>query len=187
MSVPDYIEPTVGWRVWDVVEEAGALRLRSPAFLTIWLPRREAMALCRRSFPSLYSAGLPDHLAPHERCSCGLYATQRAADAAPYLSRLFTRRHCVLHRVMGRVSLWGSVVECRRGWRASRAYPVSLYVPTARKRLLSFLTRLPPPLLPAEEIALGLADYGVPIEVVDCATPGEVVAAVESARTAQDY
>jgi hypothetical protein len=31
-------------------------------------------------------------------------------------------------RAMGRVALWGDVVECERGWRASHAYPLDLYV-----------------------------------------------------------
>jgi hypothetical protein len=34
----------------------------------------------------------------------------------------------VLGRVAGRVRLWGTVVECERGWRASHAYPSRLLV-----------------------------------------------------------
>ena len=35
----------------------------------------------------------------------------------------------VAPRVLGRVSLWGDVVECAWGWRASFAYPAQIYVP----------------------------------------------------------
>jgi len=184
MEAPDFCEPTLGWRVWDIVDQDGALRLRSPAFLTLWLPRREAVALCRRSFPSRRVFGLPEHRAPEERCSCGIYAAREAAQAVPYLSRLFPRRPGVLHRVVGRVSLWGRVVECERGWRGASAYPCALYVPTAARRRLFSFRRLPPPLVPAEEVALGLAEYGVPIELVDCGTRGELLSALDASGRA---
>ena len=32
----------------------------------------------------------------------------------------------VIGRLLGQVALWGKVVECERGWRAERAYPVGL-------------------------------------------------------------
>ncbi len=179
MLAPDYVEPTLGWRVWDVAELDGRLRLRSPAFGTVWLPRREVIALCRRSFPSLAAAGLGDHRAPHERCCCGIYAAGRAGQAASYLTRLFARRPGTLHRVIGRVSLWGLVVECERGWRAARAYPASIYVPSAGKRRLPSPVRLPRPLVPTEEIALALADYRVPVELIDCRTKQEAVELLE--------
>jgi hypothetical protein len=31
--------------------------------------------------------------------------------------------------VIGRVMLWGEVVECEHGWHAACAYPAHLYVP----------------------------------------------------------
>ena len=176
---PDYVEPIYGWRVWDVIELDRALRLCSLAFWTVWLPRREAVALCRRSLVNLAWAGLPSHTAPQARCSCGIYATQTATQATAYLSRQFRRRADTLHRVVGIVALWGTVVESERGWRGSHSYPAILYVPTARPRLRSPLANLPRPRLPAEEIARGLADYGVPVELVDCATAAELAEAIE--------
>jgi hypothetical protein len=179
MRAPDYVEPTLGWRVWDVVELDGRLRLRSPAFLTVWSPRRELIALCRRSLPALSWGGLGDHAAPHARCSCGIYAAKQPAQATSYLTHCFPRRGGVLHRVIGRVSLWDLVVECQRGWRAGRAYPASLYVPSARKRRLPSLFHLTRPLVPAEEIALSLTDYGVPVELIDCRTTRELLAQLQ--------
>jgi hypothetical protein len=34
----------------------------------------------------------------------------------------------VVETVLGRVLLWGSVVECDHGWRAEYAYPAALYL-----------------------------------------------------------
>ena len=48
-NAPDYIEPTVGWRVWLVVaNDARQLCLRSIAFVTVWTPRAELRARCIR-------------------------------------------------------------------------------------------------------------------------------------------
>ena len=55
--------------------------------------------------------------------------------------------------VIGTVSLWGDVLECERGWRAAFAYPGRLFVP------LGFPG--------AAEHAVGLEDYGVPVELLD--------------------
>jgi hypothetical protein len=72
--------------------------------------------------------------------------------------------------VLGRVSLWGKVVECKRGWRGERAYPASIYVPrlSAEGRLL--LARSPGP----EAVALALGSYGVPVESVACESVAEL-------------
>jgi hypothetical protein len=59
-------------------------------------------------------------------------------------------------RVFGRVALWGKVVECERGWRATRAYPSRIYVP-ADTRLGS---------ADEVEIAAQLTEYGVPVELL---------------------
>jgi hypothetical protein len=48
-------------------------------------------------------------------------------------------------------------VETDFGWRASHAYPAHIYVPTHRANGRC---------VDAEIIALGLARYGVPVEIV---------------------
>jgi hypothetical protein len=78
----------------------------------------------------------------------------------------------VVHRVIGRVSLWGSVVEGELGFRAASAYPEHLYVPPRRAN---------GPAVPALAIADGLADYGVPIEVLDEEEHDDIVGALEEA------
>jgi len=72
---------------------------------------------------------------------------------------------------VGRVSLWGLVIECERGWRASCAYPAALYVPTR--------SVAPRPRLTPREVAEGLAGYGVPVTVTDASDRSQFVEAIE--------
>jgi hypothetical protein len=71
------------------------------------------------------------------------------------------------------VALWGRVVECARGWRGSRAYPRMIYVPATRAPYWLKAERV-------EEVALGLTDYHVPVELLDedASGPEELVAAL---------
>src|SRR5207302_10888345 len=132
-------------------------------FNVVWLPREPLEAECsRRRMNLLPWRRAVLHHAPLPACDCGIYATT-LERTAPYLDpRLDGPR---VHRVLGRVSLWGTVVECAWGWRASLAYPERIYVPawTARSGL------------PPQEVALSLADYGVPIELLDGIPPEHAV------------
>ena len=176
VDAPDAIEPAVGWRIWDVVELDGRYRLCSLAFWTIWMPGQAAVAACRRMLVDRSWARLPDHAAPHERCTCGIYATVSVQQALDY-ARRFRPRSDTLHRVAGRVALWGTVVEAEEGWRGSEAYPTVLFVPAVRRRRL--VGGLPAPAAPVEEVAAGLADYGAPVELVDASTWRELAAVLE--------
>lgn len=82
---------------------------------------------------------------------CGIYgATLARLD--PYLRKAPGAGSVA--RVFGVVALWGTAVECERGWRASHAYPLRTFVPRSSR------TGEPP----ADEIAVRLSDYGVPVE-----------------------
>lgn len=113
-------------------------------------------------------------MAPAWDCGCGIYASFDPAHAAAYMSRFFKHREGIVHRVIGTVSLWGEVIECERGWRSSFAYPAHIYVPVPARCGRLKPGRVKPPRLPAEEIAFGLADYGVPVESVECASIEEL-------------
>lgn len=179
MQAPDFVEPIAGWRVWHVVERRGELRLCSPLYRTVWPLRQELVATCRHGTESLLAFTAPGrHSPPQARCACGIHAGRTAAQAVPYLTRFFRRRDDVLHRVVGRVSLWGRVVECEHGWRGSLAYPAFLYVPAPTSRRFPLPRGLPRPSLPPEEIAFALAAYGVPVELLDCTTAADVVRSV---------
>jgi hypothetical protein len=54
--------------------------------------------------------------------------------------------------VLGRVLLWGSVVEGARGWRGEYAYPKDLFVIEGRGR--------------TSELLEGLQAYGVPVQAM---------------------
>ena len=63
----------------------GGLRLCSPIYRTVWLPRRETLAVCRGhghwwkpSRPAL-------HAAPQATCHCGLYASTSVKRAARFV------------------------------------------------------------------------------------------------------
>lgn len=168
MTAPDLFQPLVGWRVWLVVRDHGRLRLASVIYPTVWEPRREQVAVCRSSEPlprvegrTTRWRGAP-HLSPHERCACGIYASKSVAHAASYFDGFGPSGEEPMFRVIGQVQLWGQVIEAERGFRASHAYPSRLYVPAVSLNGAVGANPL--------EVARDLADYGVPVEVVDAFT-----------------
>ena len=157
-EAPDYAAPIVAWRVWVVVPDGddGIPRLRSVVQKTVWPAGDALVAECcqRRVLAKLLRR--PGHDAvPLAACQCGIYATE-LPELEPLLAEAPWETGA---RVLGEVHLWGDVIECERGWRASRAYPARLYVPVRDGRR---------PRLTQEEIALGLSDYRVPVELLPC-------------------
>jgi len=143
-----------------VVQQRRRFRLRSVVFDTIWPTDVELTAGCNRLWTRVRNRiawrSEPVHEVPVSRCSCGIYATSDPELAAEYLY-LYSEVHQphVVYRAVGLVSLWGSVVEGESGWRASRAYPKRLFLPPSQRRDV------------VELIRDGLADYGVPVDILD--------------------
>jgi hypothetical protein len=162
VRAPDYVEPQVGWRIWDVVKTDAGARLSSLVYNELWPVRREVVALCRlgESFPPPARVVPHEHAAPHARCSCGIHASRNLDLVLPYLVERRPGGRSVL-RVAGLVAVWGDVVEGAHGWRASHAYPVRLYVPESL----------------SHPLALCLADYGVPIHPWTVPDAGDSLAA----------
>jgi hypothetical protein len=165
MRAPDYVEPMIGWRAWLVVDDEGEVRLSSLGRRLVWVPRCELVANCELGF---------DHLAPAEHCSCGVYAARETELAATYMARLGAEGGC-RHGVIGRVSLWGSVVECENGWRASHAYPERIYVPAGSEPGTV--------LAEASDLAAALSVYGVPVQVIDSDVSGRRLSLAERSAT----
>lgn len=163
----------MGWRTWLVVREGEGFRLRSVVYDALWLPRNELVATCLHRAFSLPWRRRSAHVVPARGCGCGIYASGDAGEAASYLEGHSWADALSVHRVIGTVSLWGRLVECARGWRASHAYPKMIYVPATRS---PYWLRA----VPAREVALALTDYGVPVELLDgdYRGPDEVVAAL---------
>lgn len=109
-----YVEPIQGWRVWKV---AGGC-LYSTVFGTLWPERARFEARCGLGGRSSPGGLRGVHDAPSRGCDCGIYALKSRSDAL-YLAQQIAKP--VLAAV-GRVSLWGRVVETERGYRAQYAY-----------------------------------------------------------------
>jgi hypothetical protein len=100
-------EPILAWRAWALTghRDGSNLLLRPVAGRSRpWKPLEAAEAGCKH-------ARL--HGAPHVSCSCGLHGTH----GVEILRR--TRTPAVL----GRVALWGRVIEHEFGYRAQFGYP----------------------------------------------------------------
>jgi hypothetical protein len=159
--IPDYVEPVEAWRVWRVAMRQGRVVLQSLFVGAVWEPGAPLVASCsggHRSRWAPWRRKPNDHPAPELECRCGIYGVQSVAAARSYLEK--PPLLCRDDRVIGRVALWGEVVEGPLGWRASHAYPTELFVPAAvgahglRRREYT------------DEILLALDEYRVPVDVV---------------------
>jgi len=149
--VPDYVEQFVAWRVWRVVRRDGEYILGSIVKRTLW-PAGEALAAECVGHQRLWPRRRKQrHDAPEAQCDCGIYAAP-LDRVGPYAAEAPFGR---IARVLGEVALWGTVIECEYGYRASHAYPARIYVPADAGD---------PWRLSWEDVALGLWRYGVPIE-----------------------
>jgi hypothetical protein len=151
---PDFAEPIEGWRLWHLTEDAGTILLRSVIMNVVWPLRSALEAECLRTGRrALRRIARRKHVTPEFDCTCGVYAGRQ--ELVPHYWQESAGRWSKA-RVFGRVALWGKVVECERGWRATRAYPSRIYVP-ADTRLGS---------ADEVEIAAQLTEYGVPVELL---------------------
>jgi hypothetical protein len=153
-AAPDYAEAFEAWRVWRVVRHDGVCALASVVKRTVWPAGEPLTAECLRALPLLdWLRRRRPHAAPEPQCECGIYAAGLDCVRG-YLTDALPEARA---RVIGRVALWGSVVECERGFRATHAYPISLYVPLPRggRARASVL-----------EVARELERYEVPVQVL---------------------
>jgi hypothetical protein len=158
-SAPDYVEPVIGWRSWVVVRAGADFRLRSIAFTDVWPIGEAFVATCYFAvtrFPVRLRRSCRKHDPAVLECDCGIHAATEAAEAAGYL-HLYddVPQRFVCHRALGRVALWGSVVEGDLGWRAARAYPKKIFLPADGAN----------PRVGLQAIAEGLSAYGVEVEI----------------------
>jgi hypothetical protein len=135
-SVPDFIEPLVGWRAWKVwatpFPSDSCPGLTSVVLNKPWTPRRKVTAEHNYDL-AVRCRGLLDL-----DCSCGIYAFKDLEAAFAYAVRVRDRFVGIANDVaLGEVSLWGRVVECEHGFRAQFAYPRHIYLPSTFSRFIS--------------------------------------------------
>jgi hypothetical protein len=177
VRAPDYFEAIRAWRAWIVVLDQRKIRLASGVFQTLWEPRQELSAACRRRhwpFPHLGRREPVQHAAPDMSCECGVYGGRDPRAAIKYLTPRYATSYDgvlpwpVIGQVIGRVSLWGTVIECGHGWRAAAAYPHDLLVVPVGRDGRAEVRHL------AENVARELSVYGVPVDVLPCTGYNEV-------------
>ena len=116
MTVPDYIMPVVGYRVWSW-DAIGLKSLNGE----LWMPGQPLSAACR-TLAERAEDGLSVHDAPQMNCTCGVYA-------AKSLDGLRALGYMRYGSIYGELYLWGTVVEHQLGWRAQYAYPKNFTLP----------------------------------------------------------
>jgi hypothetical protein len=122
-ETPLYVEPVLGWRAWHVEHEDDGPHLASWVKGGQWPAGDRLEARCR----SFGLRGSHRHPAPRRDHGCGIYALRRKARAEALVSELFENAGGVHAPVaLGRVSLWGRVIENTDGWRGQYAYPYDL-------------------------------------------------------------
>ncbi len=105
-------EPILAWRAWALTgRRDGTDLLLRPVVgrARPWKPMEPAGAGCKH-------ARL--HAAPHLGCTCGLHATHEVE----------VLRRTRTPAVLGRVALWGRVIEHEHGYRAEFGYPQRLAI-----------------------------------------------------------
>ena len=140
-TVPDSVEPEVGWRTWATpiaLPKFGVPpKLYSASHDYYWVPRQEGVATCSRC-----KDNVPGEDHDH---GCGFYAARNLEHLTqlgyehhgqfPALARMgFGSEQAV--RVVGECSLWGKVIPASQGWRAQKAYPKTLYVEWEHRHLI---------------------------------------------------
>ena len=171
LRAPDIAGVVEAWRAWRVTVIDDEYVLGSVLRQICWPPHRPLRAECLHHRLPVAWFGGRRHEAPEGSCQCGIYGAQ-LPQVSHYLCEMpFSERGArpTVARVLGQVALWGTVVECERGFRASHAYPIRIYVPRD-DHFHEFAD--------ADRVVAGLSCYGVPVEPMDasCAEAPRVLA-----------
>ncbi len=133
IEAPDQIELEYGWRAWGVKKNApvGAVPVLQSVTHTeaFWTPRVPMGAICPLSTGRGNGVKRSGHEVPDEGCSCGLYSAKTYEHLMGMSYHRYDAERYGLFHVVGRVKLWGKVIEGSQGWRAAIGYPDQLWVP----------------------------------------------------------
>lgn len=141
-----FAEPILAWRLWQVRRHGEEYRLESFTWHHVsWPALQRLEATC-----PTHGAAAPDR--DHE---CGIYAFKKRELAEELLRRYtgvrqrYGRHYHELPEpapdrpiALGRVSLWGRILERERGFRAQYAYPYELFLISGDTLMARQLRRL---------------------------------------------
>lgn len=147
--------PVVAYRIWYVPLQP-ILQLHSYRVITPWIPCQRLEAECRNHM-SCVCAGefwTSTKREPEEpftcSCSAGIYAWKTLDQAFEmYMDEMETligldAPDPTPNRVaLGKVYLWGKMIECEKGFRAQFAYPAGLYYTADNTPALASMYRVP--------------------------------------------
>ena len=137
MRIPDVAGYAVGWRIWTS-EKPPLPACLSSLRGTRWPHRTPLIAGCRTkdvlpSFDPQYRTRLHD--TPDESCTCGIYAVRTEEQlvsehvgltTSALIMRQMASEFPVNH-IIGKVALWGKVIEYTDEFRAEYAYTLELW------------------------------------------------------------
>jgi hypothetical protein len=127
LGVPDVVQVITAYRAWRTGRVGGQVRLFALGVNVVWEPRQQAEAECKLFGPlskRAFSSHEPrrrDHEAPHFHCQCGIWGFKSLENLLSALGPSYKPS------VIGKVSLWGRVIETENGFRAQYAYPEQLW------------------------------------------------------------
>lgn len=149
--VPDYVEVITAWRAWDVKIANGKPHLVALGKSHVWEPKKIMQAECAASSvwwqqmvaPQIFAQkqSTPEpvkHTAPQMDCTCGIWAFKDLDKLVGVVGSDYDQV-----RVLGKVSLWGTVVETENGYRAEKAYPSELWLLDGSLEELSIIYDVP--------------------------------------------
>jgi hypothetical protein len=114
-------EPILGWRAWRLRRTDAGLRIVPTTPRSAWEPGIAIRATCSGAHTREYLVHNPElaasHRSPEPGCTCGIHAIKDPARLA---------RAGRSTAVVGRVAMWGRVIEHTKGYRAELAYPSRL-------------------------------------------------------------
>ena len=121
------VEALEGFRAWRVFMGVAPLRLHSYYFSdVIWEPRKKMVASCASNKACSHNGV----------CDGGIYALKNY-DLSPYFTT-----DCE-YTALGKVYLWGRVLECENGYRAEFAYPSGFYDTSSNSAILAKIYGVP--------------------------------------------
>ncbi len=122
-------EPIIAWRAWTCTPDGV---LRSLVYPRPW-PAHTAVAMDPLAVRAVCMRGHTSHHPPHRTCGCGWYGVKTVAQVLTWVRfrQSMDKLPPVRRIVIGRVALWGRVIEHEAGYRAEFAYEACLYVGTS--------------------------------------------------------